>query len=309
MAPNFAVPRVLEIDIHMDSKLFLNILQEIISPNSKIHIAPNIPSKKLFNALGEYGIDIYPKDVLLLIDDTTFGSATEGLILADNKFYIHPTAKKNIIIDLDAINNISCKKNKLFIDNEMVFNPSSPDAVDIAKFYTALIICIKYGVGIQSIDIKDESSQENSGDGKRKILNISGAVTIQRDATISELISSSSLDIILKAGYYMPVILVLFHYYTPDIVFSIISRMPVVGVAGFLGKIVLAPPLEKLHRAFMEFGEQYIMEKAVVNWQKQKVELNDIAEKINNIPSVIIDDKEKNEAIVLLNKYYNVQNI
>lgn len=85
--------------------------------------------------------------------------------------------------------------------------------------------------------------------------------------------------------------------------------MPVVGVAGFLGKIVLAPPLEKLHRAFMEFGEQYIMEKAVVNWQKQKVELNDIAEKINNIPSVIIDDKEKNEAIVLLNKYYNVQNI
>lgn len=172
MTPNFAVPRVLEIDIHMDSKLFLNILQEIISPNSKIHIAPNIPSKKLFNALGEYGIDIYPKDVLLLIDDTTFGSATEGLILADNKFYIHPTAKKNIIIDLDAINNISCKKNKLFIDNEMVFNPSSPDAVDIAKFYTALIICIKYGVGIQSIDIKDESSQENSGDGKRKVLNI-----------------------------------------------------------------------------------------------------------------------------------------
>lgn len=54
-----------------------------------VYTNPFIPKKKLDNAIASYGDDsIYPEDVLLLVDDTLFGSAKEGFFLTREYFHI-----------------------------------------------------------------------------------------------------------------------------------------------------------------------------------------------------------------------------
>ncbi len=48
---------------------------------ARIHFAPRIPPKKLYAALRSYGHGLEPRDVLVLIDDTVFGGASEGAML------------------------------------------------------------------------------------------------------------------------------------------------------------------------------------------------------------------------------------
>lgn len=54
---------------------------------SKVYLAPDIPLKKLSAALASYGGDTQPEEVILLVDDTVFGSATEGFMLTRNKLF------------------------------------------------------------------------------------------------------------------------------------------------------------------------------------------------------------------------------
>ena len=45
---------------------------------ARIYISPNIPLKKLHNALESYGQGLKPSDVLVLLDDTIFSSGGPG---------------------------------------------------------------------------------------------------------------------------------------------------------------------------------------------------------------------------------------
>ena len=49
--------------------------------NSRVFVAPNIPSKKLKNAVTTYGCGVRQSSVLLLYDDTLFGGARNGLMI------------------------------------------------------------------------------------------------------------------------------------------------------------------------------------------------------------------------------------
>jgi hypothetical protein len=46
-----------------------------------------IPAKKLKNAIATYATEVPPEDVLLLFDNTVFGSAKDGLILTTEAVY------------------------------------------------------------------------------------------------------------------------------------------------------------------------------------------------------------------------------
>lgn len=48
---------------------------------------PDIPEKKLINAIQKYAPSVDKNDVLVLIDDTVFGRATEGALLTSDHFY------------------------------------------------------------------------------------------------------------------------------------------------------------------------------------------------------------------------------
>jgi len=61
------------------------IKEHIKSIGKDIYVVPNIPEKKLNNALKAYGNDVSYTSVLALYDDTLFGSASEGFLFTGEK--------------------------------------------------------------------------------------------------------------------------------------------------------------------------------------------------------------------------------
>jgi len=91
-----------------------------------IHVAPSIPDKKLNNAILSYAPDVDPDKVVLLHDDTVFGSAAEGLIVTEDGLYgkdldgelkFNKFKKiKSVVIDKGLLYHTLLVNGKTFID-------------------------------------------------------------------------------------------------------------------------------------------------------------------------------------------------
>ena len=55
--------------------------------HDKVYARPNIPSKKLEAAIASYAPGVSPEDVIVLLDDTVFGGAKEGLLVTSDALY------------------------------------------------------------------------------------------------------------------------------------------------------------------------------------------------------------------------------
>lgn len=88
--------------------------------DGQIFFNPNIPNKKLNNAIKSYA-NINNETVLCLIDDTVFGSAKVGLILTDRAIYMKDSIEKNkLFCPLKNIKNVLFKN--LFLSKRLIFN-------------------------------------------------------------------------------------------------------------------------------------------------------------------------------------------
>ena len=82
---------------------------------------PNIPPTKLRNALESYAPGIAPADVLVLIDDTVFGGAKEGMIITKRKLFSKQILQSPIASELVAETKISLVRDReLHIDGRKV---------------------------------------------------------------------------------------------------------------------------------------------------------------------------------------------
>ena len=52
-------------------------------PFERVFVAPHIPRKKLLGALDSYGEGLRAQDIVVLIDDTVFGGAREGVLITE----------------------------------------------------------------------------------------------------------------------------------------------------------------------------------------------------------------------------------
>lgn len=55
--------------------------------HDKVYARPNIPHKKLVGAIASYAPGVAPNAVLVLLDDTLFGGAKEGLLVTNDAMY------------------------------------------------------------------------------------------------------------------------------------------------------------------------------------------------------------------------------
>jgi len=69
------------------SKLVEEIQKSLEGVTEKRLFVGTIPSKKVNNAISTYATEVQPKDVLLLYDDTVFGSAKDGFLLTADAVY------------------------------------------------------------------------------------------------------------------------------------------------------------------------------------------------------------------------------
>ena len=72
----------------------------------KVFISPNIPEKKLNNAIAAYAKDVVPNYVLGIVDTTLFGGAKEGFLFTGNKMY-YADMNNKLSFDLELISGLS----------------------------------------------------------------------------------------------------------------------------------------------------------------------------------------------------------
>ena len=120
--------------------------------SDKIFIAPNIPEKKLNNAITKYAQNISKDDVIALIDDTVFGSANDGILATKNSIIIHEAFSKPYLILYSDIKSLYCDENKIYINNRMVTKLIVPGKYDIEKFCQFINKIINYLLGNSDLE-------------------------------------------------------------------------------------------------------------------------------------------------------------
>ena len=78
---------------------------------NRVFVAPDIPAKKLVNAQSKYITRDEP--IVVLIDDTIFGSAKDGLAISENYVYAKGTLGDIKSVKISSIRSVSSQSNKL----------------------------------------------------------------------------------------------------------------------------------------------------------------------------------------------------
>lgn len=112
---------------------FLNAKQYVGA--AKIYVAPNIPKKLLSNALTSYGLRVDPAEIVILIDDTVFGSGKDGCLIGLKHLGIKEIFTDSVAYAFDEIEVIEVKGSKLFLDDEKVISFNVPDKKDIKECF------------------------------------------------------------------------------------------------------------------------------------------------------------------------------
>ena len=101
---------------------------------------PNIPPKKLRNALESYAPGIAPADVLVLIDDTVFGGAKEGMIITKRKLFSKQILQSPIASELAAETKISLVRDReLHINGRKVHVFITPKKNSLPQLIEAVV--------------------------------------------------------------------------------------------------------------------------------------------------------------------------
>ena len=72
-----------------------------------IHLRPDIPAKKLHNAIRTYAPDVVEDEVLGLLDDTMLGSGKDGCLVTATTLYGHDAALSPVRFDLARMRSLT----------------------------------------------------------------------------------------------------------------------------------------------------------------------------------------------------------
>lgn len=105
---------------------------------SKSYVWPNIPEKKLSNALGSIAKGIFADHVLILIDATIFGSAKDGIVVTETDIYFKEAFTDPKRTPFKLVASIGFKSDKIFVNSDEVFATAGIESSE-AKAFVALI--------------------------------------------------------------------------------------------------------------------------------------------------------------------------
>ncbi|KAA1152652.1 hypothetical protein EU510_11380 [Pseudoalteromonas sp. FUC4] len=129
----------------------------------KIFTKPNIPPKKLKNALG-YASGVNPNDVLILIDDTVFGGAKDGMLVTRDALYCHEIMTPMRKICLGDIKEIGMAgKSQILVNKQNFFKGNIVEHFALLTITARINSVLKevYGTGEDETQIKKHSRENN----------------------------------------------------------------------------------------------------------------------------------------------------
>lgn len=102
---------------------------KFLNENS-IFIAPDIPEKKAMGAINAYAIDTKYDNIIILIDDTAFGSGKCGIVVTDYFLYAKEDFESALKIDIRDIEHFSVKSgilsSELLVDGQKIISLTQP---------------------------------------------------------------------------------------------------------------------------------------------------------------------------------------
>ncbi|SPT37631.1 Uncharacterised protein [Achromobacter denitrificans] len=88
--------------------------------SNAIFFKPNIPGDKLSNAVNAYGGDVAKEDVLILIDDTFWGGAKEGVLVTENSLLFKVAGRGEGFRDLSRLQSAASRNGSVVLNGEVV---------------------------------------------------------------------------------------------------------------------------------------------------------------------------------------------
>ena len=89
---------------------------------SRTYFAPDIPLKKLSNALQSYGRGIQAEEVVALMDTTVFGGAKDGVMLTENQVRLKDLGSGLAIWQWHDIRSIDAEKTGIYVNGHKLID-------------------------------------------------------------------------------------------------------------------------------------------------------------------------------------------
>lgn len=113
-------------------------------PLERIFIAPHIPPRKLAGALESYGEGLRPSDVLVLIDDTFFGGAREGVLITEAEIRAKAVFQSVDIRLLGVLSEISADGKHVLINGYSYTDLNMPNKGDLKALFRAVTCYLQH---------------------------------------------------------------------------------------------------------------------------------------------------------------------
>lgn len=112
-------------------------------PFERVFVAPYIPRKKLWGALDSYGEGVRAQDVVVLIDDTVFGGAREGIWITETQIRSKAKFEDEDVRLLGLLSDITVRGAHIRIHGEPYATLSMPNFDDLQLLFGAINAYLK----------------------------------------------------------------------------------------------------------------------------------------------------------------------
>ena len=149
---------------------FFNKLKDL-TEKGKVFYAESIPEKKLQAAINEYARGVSADEVLLLVDDTIFGSATDGFLLTSDEICSHQMSRDPQMMRFEDIHSATAVPQKYGVElrlNDLPFITIST-AKNIEKIADVIDWYAK-GLRGESVSVPDLNPEAIKSDNGEMVL-------------------------------------------------------------------------------------------------------------------------------------------
>lgn len=104
----------------------------------RVYVRPHIPQKKLSAALESYGVNMSADEVLVLIDDTLFGGAKEGVLMGESKLAVKILLGAPRLFFWRHLDSLAVEKSDLFVNSRKVGTFTQVGEKELGEFFSVI---------------------------------------------------------------------------------------------------------------------------------------------------------------------------
>lgn len=120
----------------------------------RVYVRPHIPQKKLSAALESYGANMGADEVLVLIDDTLFGGAKEGVLMGERKLAIKMLLDTPRLFFWRHMDSLVVEKSDLFVNSRKVGTFTQVGEKELGEFFSVINEALsdaRHGLAAQTV--------------------------------------------------------------------------------------------------------------------------------------------------------------